>query len=1097
MNTAQPQKSIEPQDVTAIPANFKTDAWYHALTLIERIISLNKVSNYTLKETSNADLARRRLQRWRSQLPFTTDSYFAQRLTIDGITEDKFVYILGESDEAIHNRFPEPPIWLKKLTEAFSDPASAYACRLPPTKKLQGKKVAGFLYAIEPLILQGCNRLDLEVQVLIKTQSALPFDYSKIEAALFKNLQVRLLMMLSRTLFLELQVARFSGFLLGDTPEERFCSFLERLRQHDTALTLLQEYPVLARQLTNCIDQWVTFHLEFLHHLCTDWDTIRNIFSPDNDPGLLVQVNEGVGDSHRGGRCVLIAKFSSGFQLVYKPRSLAVEVHFQELLSWVNDRGDHPPFKTLKILDRGTYGWVEFVAPQSCISSTEVWRFYERQGGYLALLYALEATDFHFENLIAAGEHPILLDLEALFHPRFEETNVTQPDLLASHTITYSVLGVMLLPQHLLPDTEYEDIDVSGLGAKEGQLTPEHLPHWEDVGTDQMHFTRQQGTLSGSQHQPTLDGNEINVIEYTEAIIAGFTNIYRLLLKHRNDLLSEAGPLARFAEDEIRVILRPTRLYSRLLEESFHPDVLRNALDRDRLFDRLWFGIEYYPYLAQVIKAEYEDLQRGDIPMFITRPSSRDLWSGFNNKPIANFLNEPGMALVKRRMQQLSEDDLARQQWFVRASLATLVSDTEPTKQLTYPLLELQSVPDHEQLREQLLAGAQAVGKRLEWLALRGEDNASWICLKLIKERYWSLVPIDVNLYDGLSGVVMFLAYLGKLTQEERYTALATDGLTNLRRQQQGNRLSITSIGGFEGWGGLIYVLTHLGVLWNESALLAEAEELAELLPPLIEQNKQLDIVGGAAGCIGSLLSLYYCKPSQRILSTIIQCGERLIACMQPMEQGIGWLTTATKPLAGFAHGAAGIAWALLELAALTGEERFRKLAIRGIIYERSLFSPKVGNWYDLRRNDNQAKFMTAWCHGAPGIGLARLRSLPHFDDVEVYTEIQVALETTLAHGFGINHSLCHGDLGNLELLLLASKIFKESEWPSQVNRLTHIILDSIRQHGWLCGNPLRVETPGLMTGLAGIGYGLLRLAEPEIVPSALLLEPPKLKGRL
>jgi lantibiotic modifying enzyme len=35
------------------------------------------------------------------------------------------------------------------------------------------------------------------------------------------------------------------------------------------------------------------------------------------------------------------------------------------------------------------------------------------------------------------------------------------------------------------------------------------------------------------------------------------------------------------------------------------------------------------------------------------------------------------------------------------------------------------------------------------------------------------------------------------------------------------------------------------------------------------------------------------------------------------------------------------------------------------------------------------------------------------------------------------------------------------------------------------------VETPGFMVGLAGIGYQLLRLAEPENVPSALVLAPP------
>ena len=135
---------------------------------------------------------------------------------------------------------------------------------------------------------------------------------------------------------------------------------------------------------------------------------------------------------------------------------------------------------------------------------------------------------------------------------------------------------------------------------------------------------------------------------------------------------------------------------------------------------------------------------------------------------------------------------------------------------------------------------------------------------------------------------------------------------------------------------------------------------------------------------------------------------------------------------------------------------------------------------------------MSAWCHGAAGIGLARLSSLSYLDNREIRAEIDVALRTTLAKGFGGNHSLCHGDLGNLELLLQASQVLPDPQWKAQTGRIASTIPESIDQHGWLCGVPLGVETPGLMTGLAGIGYGLLRLAEPERVPSVLTLEPPR-----
>ena len=39
-----------------------------------------------------------------------------------------------------------------------------------------------------------------------------------------------------------------------------------------------------------------------------------------------------------------------------------------------------------------------------------------------------------------------------------------------------------------------------------------------------------------------------------------------------------------------------------------------------------------------------------------------------------------------------------------------------------------------------------------------------------------------------------------------------------------------------------------------------------------------------------------------------------------------------------------------------------------------------------------------------------------------------------------------------------------------------------MEQAGALCGIPKGIETPGLMTGLAGIGLGLLQLAGDEVV---------------
>jgi type 2 lantibiotic biosynthesis protein LanM len=1077
-------------------ACFDDLAWYRALTLTERIVSLRAAPQETPNGVIPTDLARRRLQRWQSQSPFTTSSFFAQRLAMDGISEEGFLTLLGEPMAALCGRFPDPPAWLAKLAQAFLDWAPDHIDTIPYPEPLGGRQSAGFLVPIEPLVKQGRERVREGVQALVQTRANLPFNPSTVEEILFANLPRQLAAMLSRTMVLELHVARLQGLLQGATPEERFHSFLQRMSQQDITLALFREYPVLVRQLMICINRWAKSSLELLQHLCADWDAIRTAFCPQADPGILVQISISRGDTHRGGRAVAILQFSSGFQVVYKPRSLSVEVHFQKLLTWLNARGVKPAFPTLKVVDRRSYGWVEFVFAQPCTSQEEVQRFYQRLGGYLALMYALEATDLHYENLIAAGESPVLIDLESLCQPRLKRFD-QQPGTLADDPIAKSVLRVGLLPQRVRTSNDSEVFDISGLlGVTESQLTPYAVGVLEGQGMDEMRFVRRRLPMDRGQNRPTLNGHEIDPLNYTEAFIKGFTRLYGLLLKHRDDLLSDGGPLAHFLNDEVRVVLRASQTYIRLIQESFHPDVLHDALDRDRFFDHLWAEVPRRPYLAKVISAEHQDLLNGDIPIFTTRPGSRDLWTSSGER-IADFFTESSMAVVQQRVQQLSDADLAEQCWFIRASLARLATDPDRESSSPPLITKPQTAPEPERL----LGTARAVGDRLAALAEHGEEGVSWIGLTSQRdERHYSVGPLGTDLYDGLPGVALFLGYLGAMTREACYTALGQATVTELRHQVKQTRSELTAVGGFVGWGGVIYTLTHLGVLWDQPALLADAEAAVGLLPALVEQDEQFDLVFGAAGCIGSLISLYHWAPSYRTLAVAIQCGDRLLAHAQQTEHGLGWITPAAgkRPLAGFSHGAAGIAWALLELTALTGKERFRTAALAAIADERSLFFPEAGNWRDLRpdriggqtEKEAQNANSVAWCHGAPGIGLARLQSLPHLDDPTIRAEIDIALKITLAKGFGKNHSLCHGDLGNLELLLHASQML-DSRWRDPVDRLGATILESIRRDGCLCGVPSAVEVPGLMNGLAGIGYGLLRLAEPTRIPSVLVLAPP------
>ena len=1028
----------------------QTEAWYRGLSLAERLPA---------GAAADPERGARRLARWRSQRPFDSGDWLARRLAADGITEADLAAVLGEDDAALCARLGRPA-WLTDVA-AFAGPVAP------------GAEADGFLALVEPLVRQAAAEVTAVASELAAAGG--PLDPAGAAELLRAHLLPTLPGMVERTLALELNVARLRGETAGETPQARYRGFVRRLREPAAVEALFAEYPLLGRLLAEHVRRQTAVHVEFLHRLTADWADIRKLLSAA-DPGLLSTVEANLGDRHRGGRAVLVAGFSGGLRVVYKPKSLAVDVHFQQLLEWLGTAVPGLHLRTLAVLDRGAYGWTEFCARTACDTKDEVARFYRRLGAHLALMYGLGGTDMHYENLIAAGEHPVVVDLESLFQPNMAVQSAIP---LGGPTASLdSVLRVGLLPQRSWGHTGAPGLDLSGLGYQEDQLSPRASQYWAETGTDRMRSDRKRMATQGGHNRPTLRDGEVDVLDYADDLVDGFRDTYRGLLAHRADLLAPDGPLARFAADEIRVIVRPTHIYSLLLRESFHPDLLRDGLDRDRFFDKLWVSVDDFPYLNRVIAAERADLWRGDVPIFVTTPDSVDVRTSAGER-VPGFLERPSMALARERIERLSTADLDWQTWIVRGSLTSLALGDGAAGPSTYGGRLVPGIAD----AADYLAAARAVGNRLEQLAVRRGDDLYWLGLTAFQEQYWDLTALDVDLYGGVSGIVLFLAYLGHVTGEDRYTELAEGGLSTVRRLTRRGSAHTGQLGAFSGLGSALYLLAHLGALWDRPDLFDEALELSAGVPGLVDADTQLDVMGGAAGCIGALAVLHRCLPDRGLVDAVVRCGDHLLTAAKPMGSTLGWPTPmADRPLTGFAHGAAGFGWALATAAELGAGQRFADAAVRAFGYERTHFSPARGDWPDLRATDPTAS-MTAWCHGAVGIGLGRL-ALPGIADPAIAAEIAAATAATLATGFGANHSLCHGDFGSLELLLAAGH--------DEAADRGAAVLASIDRHGWRCGVPTGAETPGLLAGLAGIGYGLLRAADPAHVPSVLTLEPPR-----
>ena len=204
------------------------------------------------------------------------------------------------------------------------------------------------------------------------------------------------------------------------------------------------------------------------------------------------------------------------------------------------------------------------------------------------------------------------------------------------------------------------------------------------------------------------------------------------------------------------------------------------------------------------------------------------------------------------------------------------------------------------------------------------------------------------------------------------------------------------------------------------------------------------------------------------------------------------------RHLTGYSHGACGIGLALLELSEVTGDRRFRETADQAIAYEQRWFSARHGNWPDFREMrlntpESQWGYSVAWCHGAPGIALARLRAWQLSGDPAYRQQAETALRTTAASvgatGPGAGAwCLCHGTAGNADVLLSAASILDEPSWRQAAEQAALRGIDTYEGADlpWPPGVNGGVENPSLMLGTAGVGLFLLRVAAPDGVPSVL-----------
>jgi type 2 lantibiotic biosynthesis protein LanM len=849
---------------------------------------------------------------------------------------------------------------------------------------------------------------------------------------------------------------------------------------------LFTDKPVLLRLIATVTGQWLDATLEFLVRLEADLPTIRGDLLAVSTTGKVAKIEGDLSDPHNFGRSVRVITFADGARALYKPKDLRLDVVWGGLIERLNRAGPPVTLRAVRAIARDGYGWTEFVTHDGCDDESGLARFFHRAGALLALFHVFAATDMHQENIIAAGDHPVPVDLETLLQPSPEEHKAHEPESeafdAAMEIVGTSVMTVGLLPAY----GRSVDNNVFAMGGMTADWGARTVIRWNDINTDAMRPAKAKEPGTTNTNLPHSGGRYAKFADHIADFIEGFEDYAHFLARQIH--AAPANLFAGFAGLPVRKVVRPTRFYYMLLQRlrnhqqmddgatwSAQADFIARLSPWDKETDPLW----------PLLRAERAALLALNVPHFVTPSDGTEIHdvTGASARTAAI----PGLARAMERAKNLNADEIAWQTGVIRENAnAVLQRAASPAQTAAAEIKDTSPGTSLASAREQFLTEADEIADEITRQAIRRGASAAWIGLDWLGDaEVFQLVCLGPDLYNGTSGIALFLAAHAAVTGHAPSAELALAALSHLRKTLKSRNAArfarAVGTGGALGLGAIIYAFTVIAKSLDNDGLLADAESAAGLFTDaLIAADKQLDVMGGSAGGILGLLRLHRDTRSAEALTRATKCGEHLLAQPRVGPEGRrSWPIPGkeSKVLNGMSHGAAGFAYALASLAATTGREDFAQAAAECIAFEDSTYDAERHNWPDLRSSETH--WPCQWCHGATGIGLARLgMSKWRGGTPSASADIENAVASVQHNRPTPVDTLCCGTLGGIEFLCEAADTLERDDLREAAARRLLAVLDRAKAAGdYRWNNGRRQFNLGLFRGLSGVGYTLLRQA--------------------
>ncbi|MGA5196484.1 type 2 lanthipeptide synthetase LanM family protein [Streptomyces exfoliatus] len=818
--------------------------------------------------------------------------------------------------------------------------------------------------------------------------------------------EARLRDVATRTLVAAVNKASTDGLLRGATPHERYQDFVARGWSD-----ALEPFPVLRSAAGHVVRNAREAARELVRRLHADRDEVFR-FSGIAPGDPLLSIGGADGDSHAHGRAVSILTFASGARLVYKPRDVSCEAAFETVVERVNaEAGCALP--AARTLARDGYGYVEYVE-QEDIGGLSV-PFMRACGQLAAVFYLLDARDMHFENILPTRRGPVAIDLETLLHPsRVHAGPTPEAEGNAYDEIGRSVYGIGILPLVLAGKNEDSGyVDLGFLGGDNQGVSPFKTMVFEHPFTDRIRV-HLQARPSEQRSTVVRESTEQEIHGLAGEMADGFRQVCEAVMRRPSwwtTLLEGLAPAMR-----LRYIHNPTSQYAQILRMAASAAAMADPALAQALLHRIAIPSRFSD--RRLVGSELRQMAERDVPYF-TVPATGTTVHDCDGEDTGVRLDRTPLSRALAKAAALDEQAVRRQLRLLHSAFCSRFPDNHLSGGTAWNGQASTGERTGLERLARSLADALTAGSLPDQY---GHLPATWIgpLASAQAARPWPSGVLGYDLYTGRTGPALALAAAAAHFGDERYERVArqvfersagilTDGVYELRSIRQ------SGAGAYTGTTGLLFALCEAGRILREPGWVEAAQDAVPLVVEQLGPENTPEVISGISGIATMIASI----GGDHSLKALDGLTERLLRHVE--EPSGSWWEQS-----GFAHGVAGVLYALATLPDPTGHHSghhtdhptgHRVDAAVGVLTDRleSFYVPQERNW-----STNSAfpgRFSTGWCHGAAGIAMALSAVTARTADERAAERLEAALDNTFRQGFGRNLTWCHGDLGNIDVV--------------------------------------------------------------------------------